>query len=520
MSQTETGTPQAAMAGRERAGTAGRMTRRGLLGAMLASAAVPSLAPRAFAEAPATSPWPEPRPGSQPGVQSGREARRIIEAAKLGGITGYVLADARSGEVLEAEGAETLLPPASVEKTITSLYALEKLGADHRFVTRVMATAPIRDGRLDGDLLLAGGGDPTLDTDMLGDMAAALRAAGLRQVTGRFIAVSGALPSFERIADDQPDQVGYNPGLSGLILNFGRVYFEWKRPGGTLTLTMDARGERFAPPVQIARIAAVDRASPLFTFARDGDTERWTVARPALTKDGSRWLPVRQAAPYVAETFQVLCAAQGIGLPKAEIAASLPAGAAEILRHESRPLTEILRDMLRYSTNVTAEAVGLTASGAGTLTGSARAMQEWAEARLGLSAHFVDHSGLGAAARVTPGGMVRALIAGRATRSGAALPAILRDMGMRDAEGKQLKSSPTRVPAKTGTLNFASGLAGFIQPPKGRELAFAIFSADVPRREALPLSEREEPKGGPQWVRRARTMQGQLISRWATTYGV
>ncbi len=491
------------------------LTRRGLLGAMLATAAVPGFAVPGFAEAPLTSPRPELRPGARPD----RGAMQLVEASKLGGLTGFVLADAQTGAVLEAEGGDLLLPPASVEKTITTLYALEKLGAGHRFVTRVMATGPITDGTLHGDLVLAGGGDPTLDTDMLGDMAAALRAAGLRKITGRFVAQFGALPAVEQIAADQPAQVGYNPGLSGLVLNFGRVYFEWKRPGGTLTLTMDARGERFAPPVQIARITAQDRPFPLFTFSRDGSIERWTVARPALAKDGSRWLPVRQAAPYVAETFQALCAAQGIALPQADLAANLPPGATEVLRHESRPLDAILRDMLRYSTNVTAEMVGLSASGAGTLTGSARAMQEWAAARLGLEAHFVDHSGLGAAGRVTPAGMVRALIAGRATQSGAALPGLLREVGMRDAKGKAIKGHPTKVLAKTGTLNFASGLAGFIQPPQGRELAFAIFSADVARREALPMSEREEPKGGPQWVRRARTMQGQLINRWANTYG-
>jgi D-alanyl-D-alanine carboxypeptidase/D-alanyl-D-alanine-endopeptidase (penicillin-binding protein 4) len=93
----------------------------------------------------------------------------------------------------------------------------------------------------------------------------------------------------------------------------------------------------------------------------------------------------------------------------------------------------------------------------------------------------------------------------------------LRNVGLRDAKGKEIKGHPVRVMAKSGTLNFVSGLAGHILPPSGKELVFAIFSADVARREALPEAQRESPPGGREWTRRARNLQAQLISRWAHT---
>ena len=89
---------------------------------------------------------------------------------------------------------------------------------------------------------------------------------------------------------------------------------------------------------------------------------------------------------------------------------------------------------------------------------------------------------------------------------------------MQDAKGKPVKDHPVQIRAKTGTLNFVSALAGYVQPPGGRQMAFAIFSADPERRARLTLAEREDPPGGDAWNRRARTLQGNLLARWAQLY--
>ncbi|MGB8814893.1 MAG: D-alanyl-D-alanine carboxypeptidase/D-alanyl-D-alanine-endopeptidase [Paracoccaceae bacterium] len=484
------------------------ISRRALLGGLLAGVALP-----VFAEAPLTSPLPRRRGDSGVLRAEATNAQALIGAAKLGGAVGFVVMDAATGQVLEAVGGEVALPPASVAKAITTLYALETLGSSYRFATKLVATGPVVGGIVQGDLVLVGSGDPTLDTDMLGDLAQALAARGVRGVTGQFLVYAGALPLIERIDREQPEFVGYNPALCGLNLNYNRVNFEWKRAGKDYTVSMDARAERFVPLVRMARVRVVDREVPLFTYAAGAGTEDWTVARAALGKAGSRWMPVRQPAVYAAEVFATLCAAQGTMLPPAGMAATVPTGTV-IVEHFSDELAVILRDMLKFSTNLTAEVIGLTASRATSLAASGAMMTQWASLRLGLSARFVDHSGLGSDSRISAADMVRALVAGRA----GALPGLLKDIGMRDAKGKVIEGHPVRVVAKTGTLNFVSGLAGYVMPPGGRDLVFAIFCADVSRRDALPLAEREAPPGGPEWVKRAKTLQGRLISRWAAVY--
>ncbi|WP_318248242.1 D-alanyl-D-alanine carboxypeptidase/D-alanyl-D-alanine endopeptidase [Xinfangfangia pollutisoli] len=495
------------------------ITRRGMLAGILAGTALP-----VWAEGMDSS--VRPRPKGQGQVSGGasapaapvqvQDAEALVTAAKLTGTVGFVVADAATGKVLEARAPETAMPPASVAKAVTSLFALERLGAGHRYVTRVLATGPIEAGVLKGDLVLAGGGDPTLETDQLGDLAARLAKSGLKRVTGRFLAADGALPRMDALVPDQPVQVGYNPGLSGLNLNFNRVYFEWKKSGGDWTVGMDARGARFVPAVNLVRMAVKKRQSPLYTYDRGPEREDWTVASGALgTKGGSRWLPVRLTGRYTAEVFRTLARAQGIDLPAVELVAAAPKGR-EIGRIESEALPAILRSMLKFSTNLTAECNGLTASGAGTLARSGTAMSDWARQNFGVDARFVDHSGLGGASRISAADMVKILSAAHV--QGRGLKPLLRDVGMKDDKGAVIKGHPVKVVAKSGTLNFVSGLAGHITPPAGREMVFAIFTGDPTRRDAVPVAARERPEGVEAWIKRSRRLQGQLISRWAGLY--
>lgn len=485
-------------------------TRRAILGGLVSLAGTAALG-----AAPDASPRPLARGVPLPARPKVSVSERLVLDAKLSGDVGFAVVDVATGEVLESRLGETPLPPASTLKSLTALYALDGLGPEHRFATEVLATGQVRNGRLDGDLILSGSGDPTLDTDRLADLAVLLREAGLREVNGRFLLWADALPRADRIDDDQPEHVGYNPAFGGLNLNYNRVHFEWKRAqDNRFDVTMEARATRFSPSTSVASMSIVDRKTPVFDHWTNGHADNWSVARFALGNGGARWMPVRYPALYAGDVFRTLARSNGIVLAPPAAIPVAPEGATVLARVESEPLVPVLKDMLKYSTNLTAEMVGLTASrriGPVTdLKHSARRMSGFALLGGAERAVFRDHSGLGYGSELSPIDMVRLL---------GANPTLAPLLKSVDLSLDKARPAPkgVKVHAKTGTLNFVSSLAGYVETGN-RRLAFAFFSADTERRDAIPPEQRENPAGVKGWAGRSRQLQKELLRNWAEVF--
>jgi len=97
--------------------------------------------------------------------------------------------------IVYAYGGSIRRVPASGQKLLTSIAALDRFGPAHRLPTIVAARERPRDGVVRGDLWLVGGGDPELGAPRLGTLADALAAAGVRRVTG---SVAGDTEAFSR----------------------------------------------------------------------------------------------------------------------------------------------------------------------------------------------------------------------------------------------------------------------------------------------------------------------------------
>ncbi|MCQ0971837.1 D-alanyl-D-alanine carboxypeptidase/D-alanyl-D-alanine-endopeptidase [Paracoccus sp. TK19116] len=432
--------------------------------------------------------------GARPPLRPAPDPTSLIAAAGLAGDVSFAAIDAATGDVMAMLGTQAF-PPASTMKAITTLYALDRLGPDHRFRTRVVRA---------GDMLvLAGGGDPVLSTDDLALLADQLVKAG-EPSPARFAVWGGALPTIQSIAPEQAIHVAYNPALSGMILNFNRVHLDWRQAGSDYQISLEARAASNSPRAYTVTARAADQAV-LFTYHADEAQESWAVSRAAMGRSGSRWLPVRLPELYAGDVFQTLCRARGLVLPTPEVIDTLPAGS-EVAAVESPPLQVILRDMMTYSTNLTAEVVGLHASGASTLAASGAAMRDWLAGKgIGDPMVLADHSGLSPDSRITSMTMARVMAGpGKAADLQRLMKAHPLDEDLGDADAR----SPA-VRAKTGTLNFVSNLAGYATDADGRQIAFTIFCADLDRRAAT--EGQELPAGVSTWTRRAKILQRALI---------
>ena len=486
-------------------------SRRAILLGLMASAGH-----AAFAEAPVSV----PRPPARGTVKLSAPKRHdLVAKSGLEGAVTFAIADAETGEILEAKQPGRPMPPASTMKAVTSLYALDRLGSDFRFETKVLADGAIVDGVLKGDLWLVGGGDPTLTSDGLADLSKAVAEAGISRITGAFRVWADALPRADRIDADQPEYVAYNPSFGGLNLNFNRVHFEWIPDGKEIGITMQARALRFSPETNVARMQMVDRPGPVYEYRRGQNVDKWSVARGSLgKKPGARWLPVRFPGLYAGDAFRSVARLQGLNLPFPQITGNPPVGAL-VATVKSNVLEDVLRSMMRYSTNITAEAVGMASSlvngvPLGNLVASGSRMAGWAETQFGTRRMtFRDHSGLGYDSEISASDMIAIL------RQGEGVEGLMKSKAISDpgrTDGKPIAG--VSAVAKTGTLNFVSSLVGYMYTQSGRRLVFAIFTADKPRRDAIPPEQRERPPGSRSWANRSRRLQRNLLAEWARAY--
>ena len=102
--------------------------------------------------------------------------------------------DLKSNKMLYAFRANNSAVPASTMKLVTTATALEMFGPDFRFSTTLEMDGELKDGVLNGNLIIRGGGDPTLGSAKMGDQdfmnkwVEAVKSAGIKKINGRIIA--------------------------------------------------------------------------------------------------------------------------------------------------------------------------------------------------------------------------------------------------------------------------------------------------------------------------------------------
>ncbi|MEO1192056.1 MAG: D-alanyl-D-alanine carboxypeptidase/D-alanyl-D-alanine-endopeptidase [Pseudomonadota bacterium] len=466
-----------------------------------------------------------------------KAAALIAEQGFSAADVGYLVFDLSDGTILSEQNADRLYIPASLQKVPTLLFGLERLGSGHRFDTQLLTSGRITGGRLIGDLYLKGGGDPFLSNDDLLPLIDQLKAAGITRVDGRFFFDDSALPAMTELNPSQPRAVGYNPGLSALNLNFNVLDLNWVRDqqSGSLAAGAVATADETkvtADAVRISQLPASRGKTVPYLPDLTADGDGWLLS-PELPNKGWARVPVKLPALNAARIFRQLAAQRGVTLPQPQ-AGIAPPDSRGLAKHRSKPLVEAVRLILRHSNNLSAEVVALMAASHGTtpaltLIESGRRITNWLRSKVpqadwrGLL--LANGSGLTSQSRMTARQMATILLYGHSLRvSGLDVPALM----SKPRWQKQLRSlrrqhgQGLEVRGKTGTIYFSRAYAGYLDSKDGRPLGFALFVSDLNQRQrydaALNIDELVAPPGASGWMRRAKTLERELVSLWLVSY--
>lgn len=106
----------------------------------------------------------------------------------------FLVLDLNSGKILASHNETKPLIPASIMKCVTTATLLSQLAEDYRYETKVYATGPVSYGELEGNLLVIGSGDPSLNSrhvdnnpDVCSEIATMLHSAGISKIKGKIV---------------------------------------------------------------------------------------------------------------------------------------------------------------------------------------------------------------------------------------------------------------------------------------------------------------------------------------------
>jgi len=384
--------------------------------------------------------------------------------------------------------ADVMCRPASVQKVITGAVALETLGPDFQFETRLSIRGAIKsDGTLDGDAYLVGGLDPALmETDLM-RMATELKNAGVRHISGSLVADVSLMDSVSWgpgwCWDDAPSS--FQPFISPLLVHGGYLQVQVVPGAKGKPATVNLFPQNSFIKVD-NRSVSLDKNAGALEIETDWTHGDNTVRISGnVSKAQSVELSIRPSHWFALNLFKEYLGQEGITV--ANVCYGQCPAISQTVWVVSHSLTDILKHAMKESDNLYAECMFLRSGKVSTqypvtFEKASKYTQDFIERKFGLkqtSYNIVDGSGLSMYDFMSPSFMVDILTL--VYHSPSLYPAFLDALPVSGMDGTlkgRLGSRNTigKVHAKTGTVTGACTLAGYVQTRSGHTLAFSIMN--------------------------------------------
>ncbi|TFW08986.1 D-alanyl-D-alanine carboxypeptidase/D-alanyl-D-alanine-endopeptidase [Oxalobacteraceae bacterium OM1] len=403
---------------------------------------------------------------------------------------GIFVQEVGNGPVLLSANAVAPFNPASTMKLVTTDVALEMLGPAFTWKTQAFMTGNLRHEVLRGDLHIRGGGDPKLVVENLWLFLRRIRAKGIRDIQGDVVldrSIFEAQPQDAAAFDGDPLKP-YNVAPDALLVNFKAVTLRFAptSSGRAVHVSLDPALAAF--PVGAPRIAGGDcgdwrrRLNPVIdaygirfagTYAASCGEKYWSIHPYQLSH-----------VKYFDLVFRKLWAELGGRLGGEVREGGVPDAALPVADWESASLSEVIRDINKYSNNVMARQLLLTLANqvtklpANTERGGT-VVRSWLASK-GIDAPelAIDNgSGLSRTERISAGTMGRMLSLAFAAPTMpefiASMPLVGYDGTMRRRLNGQTVAGKAHI--KTGTLDDVRSVAGYVQAASGKYYVVAFL---------------------------------------------
>ncbi len=399
-----------------------------------------------------------------------------------------VPADAMSIVVEEAGSARLRLQaqaqvarnPASVTKLLTTYAALDLLGPAWAWGTPVWIDGPVKDGVLDGSLVIKGSGDPTLVVERLWLLLRRVQQAGVREIRGDIVLDRSAFaPAAGTPADfdGEPLRPG-NVLPDALLLNYKSFELSFApiagKTGARVSIEPPLAGLQVDATVATVAGACDDWRSRLKADFTDPARVRFAGSYPAACGDLT-W-PVAYADPagYNARLIDGLWREMG-GRLKGRVKDGSAPATPPSFEFDSPPLAEVVRSINKFSNNVMAQqlflTLGLQQRGSGSPAAAREAMQGWMRDRFGEPPQdeiVLDNgSGLSRDTRISARWLARML---QHAWTSPVMPELISSLPVNGLDGTARRSQATqgRAHLKTGSLRDVVAVAGYVLGDSGR----------------------------------------------------